>query len=154
MTVANDKPKRKPRVKTEFPDDFVLDDEKRAVFRKFNPTATDVELILQFEKFKAHHQMRGDEFKDWSAAWRYWTVHAAQYGFRPKTGNGPNVPQGAQPGVSSVPIGAVARSTWAAVGSGQLTNDENERAIRSMTPEEQRRHLRELVNGIGKGIPR
>ena len=141
--MPNAKQKRKPRNLTEFPLDFVLTNELRDVFAKYNPTATDVEICLQWDKFKAHHQMRGDEFKNWPAAWTYWATHAAQYGFRPRTTGVVEVPAKRPP----VPIGEVARTTWLRPAKPKSTEP---RGV-SLSPEEQQAHVRSLIAGIGNG---
>jgi len=144
------------RDKTEFPNDFVLDDPKRETFRKFNPTATDVELTLQFEKFKAHHQMRGDEFSNWNAAWTYWATHAAQYGFRPRFAAGTfdtcstEIPR-KRP---NVPLGPVARTTWAKpkpiVNGATPVREPPRPPATPMPPDKQKAALAKLIGGIGK----
>lgn len=68
---------------TEFPEGWCLGDPERETFRKYNPTASDADIALQWEKFEAHHLSIGSRFKLWPQAWRTWCVNAAQYGFKP-----------------------------------------------------------------------
>jgi hypothetical protein len=74
---------RKSRAKIEFPDDFVLTDELRTVFRKWNPAAGDGDITTQWAKFEAHHKAEGSQFKLWTAAWSVWSINAKLYGFAP-----------------------------------------------------------------------
>lgn len=67
----------------EMPSDFILTPERIAYFRKYCPQARDCDVFFHFDKFKAFHQAKGQQFKDWDAAWRTWTMRTAEYGFKP-----------------------------------------------------------------------
>ena len=68
---------------TEFPEDWALGDPERQTFRKYNPTASDSDIALQWDKFEAHHAAVGSRFKLWSKAWLTWCINQKIYGFRP-----------------------------------------------------------------------
>ena len=83
---------------TEFPEDWALGDLERETFRKYNPTASDSDIALQWERFEAHHLSLGSRFKLWSQTWRTWALIAAErasrqvsstrvMGFAPNFGN-------------------------------------------------------------------
>jgi hypothetical protein len=69
---------------TEFPEGWALGEPEIATFRKYNPLARDGQIIWQFEKFQAYHEMKGSQFKSWPAAWRTWAMNAFEYGYRPE----------------------------------------------------------------------
>jgi hypothetical protein len=68
---------------TEFPEGWALGEPEIATFRKYNPTASDADIALQWEKFEAHHQALGSTFKLWSKAWLTWAINQKIYGFKP-----------------------------------------------------------------------
>lgn len=64
---------------TEFPENWALGDPERETFRKYNPTASDADIALQWDKFEAHHQALGSQFKLWSKAWLTWAINQKIY---------------------------------------------------------------------------
>lgn len=67
---------------------WVLEEEGRIYARERG--YTDREIDFQFEKFKNHHQSKGNVMADWPAAWRTWVGN----GYGPR---GPTVPNGGSP---------------------------------------------------------
>lgn len=67
---------------TEFPEGWALGEPEIATFRKYNPSSSDADIALQWEKFEAHHLSLGSVFKLWPQAWRTWAVNQKLYGFR------------------------------------------------------------------------
>ena len=67
---------------TEFPEGWALGDPERETFRRYNPTASDSDIALQWDKFEAHHAALGSRFKLWSKAWLTWCINQKIYGFR------------------------------------------------------------------------
>jgi hypothetical protein len=83
MNMANESKQRKTRQLTEFPEGWALGEPEIATFRKYNPTASDADIALQWDKFEAHHQALGSQFKLWSKAWLTWAINQKIYGFKP-----------------------------------------------------------------------
>lgn len=65
---------RARKVKTEFPDDWVLseDEKQQAVALGLNP-------LQEFAKCRDHFKATGEMKKDWSATWRNWTRRAVEF---------------------------------------------------------------------------
>jgi hypothetical protein len=82
MNMANESKQRKTRALMEFPEGWALGEPEIATFRKYNPTASDADIALQWEKFEAHHLALGSRFKLWPQAWRTWGLNHAEYAFR------------------------------------------------------------------------
>jgi hypothetical protein len=74
---------KRKRQLTEFPEGWALGDPERETFRKYNPSASDDDIGLQWEKFEAHHEALGSRFKLWSKAWLTWCINQKLYGFKP-----------------------------------------------------------------------
>jgi hypothetical protein len=72
---------------TEFPEGWALGEPEIATFRKYNPTASDSDIALQWEKFEAHHLSKGSQFKLWSQAWRTWALSATEFAYRQRIGD-------------------------------------------------------------------
>jgi hypothetical protein len=67
--------RRKP--KKELPADFSLSDGDREFCEKHGGAGRDI--AAEFERFKAHHQAKGSELKDFHAGWRTWVLNAEKW---------------------------------------------------------------------------
>jgi hypothetical protein len=69
--------KRTDKRKTQWPNDFVLDEAMRnfATARGWEHSRQDVE----FEKFRANAEQNGRLLKDWAAGWRTWVLNGICY---------------------------------------------------------------------------
>lgn len=71
------------RLLIELPEDFSLTVQRADYFVKHHSGALVADIEFQFEKFKAYHEAKGSQMRNWDAAWRTWCMNAKQYGFRP-----------------------------------------------------------------------
>ena len=67
------------RTLSELPADFELTRDRAHYWVQYNPDAMSNVLRIEFEKFKAHHQAKGNRFKDWDAAWRTWVLNGVKF---------------------------------------------------------------------------
>lgn len=93
MSLAGDRsndpaPAKKPRRKTQLPDDFVLTSELReaAVRYWLDPKRcrSDLDADDEFGKFVAHHRARGTTMLRWDAAWQTWYTNAVKFNQPPR----------------------------------------------------------------------
>jgi hypothetical protein len=77
--------KRAPSVSTEFPLDFALDDALRAQALQ---RAADCDVDASFAQFRAHHEARGSQFKNWRQAWVSWIGNYEHFGYPKRKVNG------------------------------------------------------------------
>ena len=55
--------------------EFVLSDDMKQFAVERGISSVEVE----FDKFRAHHEAKGNIFQNWTAAWRTWVLHAVEY---------------------------------------------------------------------------
>lgn len=82
---ADAAPRARVKRACSFPDDFTLNDERRAVALRHGIPEARVAGV--FEHFRDDRVMKGKTFKDWDAAWRTWCRNDEKFGGH--NGNGP-----------------------------------------------------------------
>jgi len=73
ITTSSGKPKKTKR--SQLGEDFSLTAELKAYAEERG-----LDSAAEFEAFKNHHTSKGNEMKDWAAAWRTWILNAIKFG--------------------------------------------------------------------------